>query len=279
MKSEVEERDRQIEKLKNSLNELTMMKIEHENEMLQKFILLLNEKKMKIRDQQRLLSELKNVAEAVMEDNSDTLTQPKSVKVSKKPTKKPVKRSRRKANQVQSEEEEGQNDDNNTDTLDHPKPTIQTRKSTVNPTRRAKRKAEQIQSEEEEEEDEKNIINSTRSKPAAGTRKSTRQSKQKAYQIQSEEEEEEEGGDNSVSEVETEGKRAEESSNEAQKMASTISETESDEGKSSGPDSDVVIPPKRQLPFARKKTPPAKSPSTKPPVALSGSETESDDEL
>lgn len=49
------EKDEQIKKLQTSLDELVKLKSENETQLLEKFSLLLNEKKLKIRDQQRLL--------------------------------------------------------------------------------------------------------------------------------------------------------------------------------------------------------------------------------
>lgn len=49
-------RDEQIKKLKDSFVELNKLKTDNETQLLEKFSLLLNEKKLKIRDQQRLLA-------------------------------------------------------------------------------------------------------------------------------------------------------------------------------------------------------------------------------
>lgn len=54
-KARIEEKDAQIQKLEHSLAEMARMKNENEMQLLHKFSLLLNEKKLKIRDQQRLL--------------------------------------------------------------------------------------------------------------------------------------------------------------------------------------------------------------------------------
>jgi hypothetical protein len=48
-------KDEEIARLKESLEELVKLKNENESQLLEKFSLLLNEKKLKIRDQQRLL--------------------------------------------------------------------------------------------------------------------------------------------------------------------------------------------------------------------------------
>jgi len=61
------EKDTQIKKLEDTLAELTNLKSRNENQMLEKFSLLLNEKKLKIRDQQRLLAS-SNVDQARVED-------------------------------------------------------------------------------------------------------------------------------------------------------------------------------------------------------------------
>jgi hypothetical protein len=50
------EKDVQIKKMEDALEELVKLKDAHENALLEKFSILLNEKKLKIRDQQRLLS-------------------------------------------------------------------------------------------------------------------------------------------------------------------------------------------------------------------------------
>lgn len=52
------EKDEQAKKLEDTLVKLQKQKNEHENDLLEKFSLLLNEKKLKIRDQQRLLASL-----------------------------------------------------------------------------------------------------------------------------------------------------------------------------------------------------------------------------
>lgn len=52
----VQEKDEQVRKLEQTLAELKKLKNDHENDLLEKFSLLLNEKKLKIRDQQRLLA-------------------------------------------------------------------------------------------------------------------------------------------------------------------------------------------------------------------------------
>ena len=52
----VREKEDQVKKLEEKLAELEKLKNAHENDLLEKFSLLLNEKKLKIRDQQRLLA-------------------------------------------------------------------------------------------------------------------------------------------------------------------------------------------------------------------------------
>jgi hypothetical protein len=52
----LQDKDEQVKKLEESLAELVKSKIDYENQLLEKFSLLLNEKKLKIRDQQRLLA-------------------------------------------------------------------------------------------------------------------------------------------------------------------------------------------------------------------------------
>lgn len=57
--SKYDEQSKRMEKLNNQLEDLIKAKIEHENSLLQKFRELLNTKKLKIRDQQRLLATAK----------------------------------------------------------------------------------------------------------------------------------------------------------------------------------------------------------------------------
>ncbi|KAF4634002.1 hypothetical protein G7Y89_g4097 [Cudoniella acicularis] len=56
LRYKLEEKDEAIKRLEESFKELVDLKNEHEKALLEKFSLLLNEKKLKIRDQQRLLS-------------------------------------------------------------------------------------------------------------------------------------------------------------------------------------------------------------------------------
>ncbi|TAQ86131.1 hypothetical protein B7494_g5533 [Chlorociboria aeruginascens] len=56
LQSQYATQQRTIQTLQSSLEELIKTKNDHENELLEKFALLLNEKKLKIRDQQRLLA-------------------------------------------------------------------------------------------------------------------------------------------------------------------------------------------------------------------------------
>lgn len=56
LKVTLREKDAQVKKLEDSFAELVALKNGHEKSLLEKFSLLLNEKKLKIRDQQRLLS-------------------------------------------------------------------------------------------------------------------------------------------------------------------------------------------------------------------------------
>jgi hypothetical protein len=70
----LKEKDDQVKKLEANYEELVNLKNSHENELFEKFSLLLNEKKLKIRDQQRLLAS-SNVdpakVAAVEEDRSE----------------------------------------------------------------------------------------------------------------------------------------------------------------------------------------------------------------
>lgn len=56
LKNKVKEQDEAIRKLEASFKDLLKTKTDQEDELLQKFAALLNEKKLKIRDQQRLLA-------------------------------------------------------------------------------------------------------------------------------------------------------------------------------------------------------------------------------
>lgn len=56
LKATLSEKDEQVKKLEDSFAELVALKNGHEKSLLEKFSLLLNEKKLKIRDQQRLLA-------------------------------------------------------------------------------------------------------------------------------------------------------------------------------------------------------------------------------
>jgi hypothetical protein len=56
LKTKTNHMEQEISKLKKSYAELVKMKDEHETQFLEKFSLILNEKKLKIRDQQRLLA-------------------------------------------------------------------------------------------------------------------------------------------------------------------------------------------------------------------------------
>jgi len=56
LKTKVKEQEISLKKLHNNFEELVKAKTDHETDLLEKFSVLLNEKKLKIRDQQRLLS-------------------------------------------------------------------------------------------------------------------------------------------------------------------------------------------------------------------------------
>lgn len=56
LQSKLQEKDAEAQRLKEELADLVQRKIDHENSLIEKFSLLLNEKKLKIRDQQRLLA-------------------------------------------------------------------------------------------------------------------------------------------------------------------------------------------------------------------------------
>jgi hypothetical protein len=65
------EKNKQVKNLEDTLTELKKLKKDYENNLLEKFSLLLNEKKLKIRDQQRLLasSNVDPARLAVVEEN------------------------------------------------------------------------------------------------------------------------------------------------------------------------------------------------------------------
>ena len=56
LQSKFDEQNRQMQKVNHQLEEFIQAKQEHETDLLEKFQRLLNEKKLKIRDQQRLLN-------------------------------------------------------------------------------------------------------------------------------------------------------------------------------------------------------------------------------
>ncbi len=100
----MKEKDSQIKKLEASCAELVKLKTENENQLLEKFSLLLNEKKLKIRDQQRLLASTgvgPGKAEAVEDSRKATPSRPAG----------PSRKGKRKAGkgvQTQTEDEESE---------------------------------------------------------------------------------------------------------------------------------------------------------------------------
>jgi hypothetical protein len=56
LKAQLKTREEEAKKLDDAMAEMVKVKNDHENELIEKFSLLLNEKKLKIRDQQRLLA-------------------------------------------------------------------------------------------------------------------------------------------------------------------------------------------------------------------------------
>jgi len=56
LRTQLKRKEDETENLRNALEELVKVKNAHEDELIEKFSLLLNEKKLKIRDQQRLLA-------------------------------------------------------------------------------------------------------------------------------------------------------------------------------------------------------------------------------
>lgn len=105
MKSVVARKDGEIEKLKETLKKMTKLKREHENELLEKFALLLNEKKAKIRDQYRKL-QLDSIGDRISDPERQSFD-PGQDKTADLPLKKaePPRRLKRKVTQVKSDSE------------------------------------------------------------------------------------------------------------------------------------------------------------------------------
>lgn len=59
LKAQLKVKEAEAKKISEELSQMVKLKNDHENELIEKFSLLLNEKKLKIRDQQRLLASAK----------------------------------------------------------------------------------------------------------------------------------------------------------------------------------------------------------------------------
>ncbi|POS85446.1 hypothetical protein EPUL_002377, partial [Erysiphe pulchra] len=105
LKSVIAVKDGEIEKLKEALDKMTKVKREHENELLEKFALLLNEKKAKIRDQYRRL-QLDSMGDPIP-DSGRQKFDPNQDVTEDLPSKKvdPPRRSKRKVAQLKSDSE------------------------------------------------------------------------------------------------------------------------------------------------------------------------------
>lgn len=79
-----DEQSKKIEKLHNQLEDLIKAKLEHEDSLLQKFRELLNTKKLKIRDQQRLLASARiDPKQAAKLQNARSISKPRAATASR----------------------------------------------------------------------------------------------------------------------------------------------------------------------------------------------------
>ncbi|KAL2066643.1 hypothetical protein VTL71DRAFT_2715 [Oculimacula yallundae] len=101
-KAKLNDKDAQIKKLEDSLAELVKAKNDNDTQLLEKFSLLLNEKKLKIRDQQRLLQS-SNVDPSQVKELDDARARSRSRSAG------PSRKGKRKAQQVDEEEEDSKN--------------------------------------------------------------------------------------------------------------------------------------------------------------------------
>ncbi|KAG4440547.1 hypothetical protein IFR05_003963 [Cadophora sp. M221] len=97
-KAKLDDKDAQIKKLEESLAELVKLKNDNDTQLLEKFSLLLNEKKLKIRDQQRLLQS-SNIDPAQVKELEDARSRSGSRSVG------PSRKGKRKAGEVEEEED------------------------------------------------------------------------------------------------------------------------------------------------------------------------------
>ncbi|KAH6717664.1 hypothetical protein BKA61DRAFT_598145 [Leptodontidium sp. MPI-SDFR-AT-0119] len=96
-KAKLDDKDAQIKKLKESLAELVKLKNDNDTQLLEKFSLLLNEKKLKIRDQQRLLQS-SNIEPVQVKELEEARSRSRSRSAG------PSRKGKRKAGQVEAEE-------------------------------------------------------------------------------------------------------------------------------------------------------------------------------
>ncbi|TVY15854.1 hypothetical protein LARI1_G005655 [Lachnellula arida] len=103
LKSNIKHKDEQFKKLEESFAELVDLKNGHEKSLLEKFSLLLNEKKLKIRDQQRLLAS-SNVDPAKLEAleaaRRDSRSRHRKIRKTKTKGKEPLMQNRQRMKQT-----------------------------------------------------------------------------------------------------------------------------------------------------------------------------------
>ncbi|RKF65328.1 putative mitotic apparatus protein p62 [Erysiphe neolycopersici] len=105
LKSVIAQKNGEIEKLNETLNKMTKIKREHENELLEKFALLLNEKKAKIRDQYRWLQS-DSMKDSIPDSEKQTSNPGQDKTTDLQPKKAdPPRRSKRKVTQAKSDSE------------------------------------------------------------------------------------------------------------------------------------------------------------------------------
>ncbi|KAG0647934.1 hypothetical protein D0Z07_6049 [Hyphodiscus hymeniophilus] len=211
MQAELKAKNEEVKKLDEKLEELVRSKAAYEDELVEKFSILLNEKKLKIRDQQRLLAGA-NVDPARL-----------------------------------ARVEQGR---------------IPQRDSRPGPSRRGKRKAGQAVKDESDDDTDD------------GFEKMDVDAEAKAAGL----EPDPNSADEDERQTDDEASTADEDSGEeppSKQLPTRNSNNASASSSGTAAGKEAVVPPKRDLPFSKKPTIPAK-----PAVpAVEGSETESDDEL
>ena len=203
LKEKLREKDEETRKLNDTLAELVSVKNAHEDDLAQKFSILLNEKKLKIRDQQRLLAAA-NVDPGKLEE---------------------VERDR-----------------------------IPRRDSSPEPSRPRKRKAGTAVKDESEQSDngcEKMDVDTAEPEP---------NSDEEGRQTEDEQSTADEDSEDDAPAVQL-----------PTRNTNNAKASESGTASKAAAEPDFLIPPKRDLPFAKK-------PAPKPTAPAEGSETESDDD-